>query len=938
VLDRSLGRGEIVILGTETENRRLKGGLAGIIFVLMTVCAPSNTDSAQRLPLDFRASDVSRNVEQSMPPHTGAGQTIEVARERRFAAGDRDGIPLRADSIGPSFNVGGGAVYGSAPGPQINGAIATNGAGYLVVWGDLRNGSWDLYGTRLAEDGSPLDSSGIAISIESGDQTGPALTYNGTCYFVVWQDSRNGSDDIYGARVTPDGLVLDPFGIPLVTAPIDVQSPDIAFDGLNQIVVWQDSSSGSYDVYALRIDGEGDAIDAGAIALTVNPEDQGHAAVGFNGADYLVVWQDRRNGTTDIYGTRVSAGGCVLDSAGIPVSLAEGDQKQPDIASSGGTSLVVWQDSRASFDEVYGARLDSQGAVLDPSGIPISTGYYEPWSPRASFDGANYLVVWDDWQDPYGVRAARVDTGGSVLDLGGVAISAAEGGWAPDMVFNGADYFLIWQDGACGSYDMFGARMSVELVPLDSAPTDISLATRDQRAPAVSYDGSNHLVVWTEHYCADADLRATRVGTDGTVLDQFGIAVSAAPGNQAQPALAFGITDYFVVWQDSRDGPYEYCDIYGTRVTPGGAVVDPSGIPISLHTMSQEEPDIAFDGVNYLVVWQKEVLGPISDIYGARVDVEGEILDPEGIAISDATDTQEYPAVAFDGVNYVVVWQDKRNGGRYDIYAARVGSDGAVIDTSGILVSDAAWSQKQPDVAFDGVNYLIAWHDQRNGYPPDIYAARLSTDGAVLDPSGIPVSTSPGGQTGVAVAFDGTNFLVGWKESGEGFSDTYVARISTDGIVLDPDGFPVSAADQNQLSPAISIGPSSLALIAYSSLTPEVYGSYRIWGNFIGSCAGHPGTADGHEARYLYQNWPNPFRGSTTISFSLPETCPFLLGIYSVNGQLVRSLREGKASGGLNRIEWDGNSDRGLRVAPGVYFCRMEAGAYAASRKMVVLE
>jgi hypothetical protein len=58
------------------------------------------------------------------------------------------------------------------------------------------------------------------------------------------------------------------------------------------------------------------------------------------------------------------------------------------------------------------------------------------------------------------------------------------------------------------------------------------------------------------------------------VLDASGIIVTSQLTNEDWSRVAFGGADYLVVWEDSRNGPY---DIYAARVTPGGAVIDPNG-------------------------------------------------------------------------------------------------------------------------------------------------------------------------------------------------------------------------------------------------------------------------------------------------------------------------------------------------------------------------
>jgi hypothetical protein len=83
---------------------------------------------------------------------------------------------------------------------------------------------------------------------------------------------------------------------------------------------------------------------------------------------------------------------------------------------------------------------------------------------------------------------------------------------------------------------------------------------------------------------------------------------------------------------------------------------------------------------------------------------------------------------------------------------------------------------------------------------------------------------------------------------------------------------------------------------------------------------------------------PNPFRDGTVISYNTPETAAVALKIFNVHGQAVCTVFDGTVSAGMHQITWDGRDDSGARVARGVYFCRMEAGAFTATEKLVFLE
>jgi hypothetical protein len=87
----------------------------------------------------------------------------------------------------------------------------------------------------------------------------------------------------------------------------------------------------------------------------------------------------------------------------------------------------------------------------------------------------------------------------------------------------------------------------------------------------------------------------------------------------------------------------------------------------------------------------------------------------------------------------------------------------------------------------------------------------------------------------------------------------------------------------------------------------------------------------------LAQNVPNPFNPVTTIAYDLPEAAEVTLAIFDVSGRCVRTLVRGRQPAGRHRAMWSGTDDAGRRVASGVYFYRLLAGANSATRKMVML-
>ena len=263
--------------------------------------------------------------------------------------------------------------------------------------------------------------------------------------------------------------------------------------------------------------------------------------------------------------------------------------------------------------------------------------------------------------------------------------------------------------------------------------------------------------------------------------------------------MAFDGTNYFVVWSDFRSGEvddfsFEYPDLFGARVSPTGAILDPTGIVIDSETFAGTVtfrgagpgPAVAFDGTNYFVVWGG----------GYRVSTAGVVLDPDPIQIFEFGGTSD---VVFDGTNYFVVGQQSSN----EIVGARVSTSGTVLDPSPIAIGRGGFifPNKGPSVSFDGTNYLIVWFRTISTGQYDIYGARVSSGGTLLDgppdeTGGIAISTAPNIQTNPSVAFDGTRYLVAWSDA-RGSGATFAARLSTTGSLLDgpPDtgGIPIGA-------------------------------------------------------------------------------------------------------------------------------------------------
>ena len=88
----------------------------------------------------------------------------------------------------------------------------------------------------------------------------------------------------------------------------------------------------------------------------------------------------------------------------------------------------------------------------------------------------------------------------------------------------------------------------------------------------------------------------------------------------------------------------------------------------------------------------------------------------------------------------------------------------------------------------------------------------------------------------------------------------------------------------------------------------------------------------------LLQNFPNPFNPQTTIGYQLPTSAQIRILIYDMKGRLVNTLVDAYQTAGHHSVTWDGSDRLGFRVSSGLYFARMEAGSYTATRKLNIVK
>lgn len=385
------------------------------------------------------------------------------------------------------------------------------------------------------------------------------------------------------------------------------------------------------------------------------------------------------------------------------------------------------------------------------------------------------------------------------------------------VVFGETDYLALWMSDRFG-FDIAGTRVS----PSGGLVGDPFVLTKDvnsQSEVALAFDGTNYLAVWADDRTGlNSDIYASRISRAGTLLDPQGIAIRVGVADQVSPEVFFDGTNFLVVWEERPLLPDGDSDILGARVSTAGVLLDSTPIAISTAVGDQRAPDVALNGSSWLVAWDDRRAGQDqADIYGARVAGDGTVLDPAGIPISTLPSNQRRPSIACDPADCLVVWGDTPNfivvGPHDGVDGARVAPNGTVLDPAGIPISVGPDLEVLPDLAFDGTNYLVVWLDR--SFPFDIrqlYGARVSPAGTKVGAARVRLAPLKQGMESASVAFTRTQYIVFWQRF-EG--DVHATRVTKGGLPLDLDSVRVAVSGVEDASPHAISAPGERATVAY---------------------------------------------------------------------------------------------------------------------------
>jgi len=424
-------------------------------------------------------------------------------------------------------------------------------------------------------------------------------------------------------------------GAAISTADDHQSNPSFASDGSGgAIIAWGSRVGANYDIYAQRVDNSGAVqwmTNGVTVCAAVNMQRlQELVPDGSGGA--IIVWEDRRTGSSDIYAQRVDSNGVPQwTTDGVTICAATGTQSQPRLVPDGsGGAIIAWEDQ--NLTEVYVQRVGHDGNVLwAANGIRVCATTSNQEAQQLVPDGSGGAILC--WRDD---RGANSDVYAQRMDGDGIRLWAADG----EVIANSSDLErdpLMMPDdsgGAMiaferqvspGNYDIYAQRInSSGVVQWTANGEPVCTAAQTQQAPYLVSDGSGGAIIAWYDYRDTVDYHIYAQRLNGSGAAQWttdGVAVCTAAGGQTnQRLVADESGGAIIVWQDFRSGSSE--DVYAQRIDSNGNLkLATNGIPVCATTVGQEEPEMISDGNGgAIITWQDLRAGGFWDVYAQRIN------------------------------------------------------------------------------------------------------------------------------------------------------------------------------------------------------------------------------------------------------------------------------------------------------------------------------
>ena len=597
-----------------------------------------------------------------------------------------------------------------AAGRQFDPRVATNGDIALVVWADMREGNWAIYGSRVDPGGNVLDPLGVRIV--DGFYL-DAVAWNGESFVVVVLTTvAFVSPDLTTITIRQLDLPRNTYRFVAMTTGTDVRFLFMAFSSGNAAIV----------------NSHGDVIDR-TVIWTV----PGFGWVGgANETSFLLIRNESPGGgaPSRTLSYRIDRDGNVLSSGDsrLPIDLITTGES---IAGGADGFLMIRTEGADTIRPVVAIyRLDLAGVFMS-SGELARGGSYS-WCLVVR-EESGYLVVWlantltgntQEFAANVGLdNVVTVRTERVLPSVTGLAVASSRG--RPFVTVSARNA------GAAADEDIF-VQVLPETLQLGQ-PHLVSISGTLQTYVGVAAGANGYALTWVEDGPDSlAHTYVRRFSESGTPQGEAPLPLFTGPRaldlSGMQATIVSNTETYLLGWRTAAGFVIRRLE------ARSGRWIDPEPIPLGM----SGRVALASNGNDAVAFGLDGRCGNTSCLATRRIALTGAPLLAPLVTIR-TLNVQLFVGdgvVGSDGTDYLAVWTEA-TGCPFEcgvwasrIYATRLRSDGTTLEQQPLqLTADYIYASNLT-IASSGGRYLVAWAD-----PNGAHGVRITGDGSVLDRS-----------------------------------------------------------------------------------------------------------------------------------------------------------------------------------------------------------
>lgn len=759
-------------------------------------------------------------------------------------------------------------------------------------------------------------------------------------------------------------------------------SPKVVMDeNKNITVIWNHYNSPWYDVYddyvrLQRFDQNGNAVGSNIQIsdYTTTSKKHRYSTIACSGENILCLWTDGRNNNDDIYGQVVDfSTGKVDGNYQVSLDFGCGIMNHPDVASDAeGNFVVVWEDNRNRTTDIY-ARLYNADGTPATDEFPLQyTDDHDEQEPRVDMnDNGLFVVSW--WHEPESgddpeIYARIFYANGSprtsafnVSQCGSSSFNDRDAYDHDIAISNSERVYAVWDTRPIYSvygcwFNPYGYRSGV-VVRMDETGGDY-FQSKGGLTPSVDVDDNDNVVVTWENKSSSSSnvVYAKHLDRNNNVTKS---AFAVCSSQSTDPRIAMHNSGFYaIVWEQSSG-------VYGQWFLADG---EPIQNAVMIHKYHEErllksapkEPDssqaaieseqldpnaglpvvaVGADSV-FTVIWSNFEKEADPDLHYQLFDLNGNTLFEPALAHLDVPGTSQiHSAVTRTNSINIFAWSDNRvkNKG-YNVFA-RIGE----------VAPQAGFTAMPPEgylpltVQFNNSTTGIA-----TDYQWDFGDGNMSVDAHpvhVYDSVGVYtvklIANGPGGADTLSRA----DYIIVSYEPPK-------ADFNADSTLSQP---PLTVQFEDRSTGDITswlwdFGDGDTSHVQNPRHTYTYEDSFTVSLTVTGPGGTNTDTKDDYIIVFdltgiteteplvpthfvLSQNYPNPFNPSTHMSFSVPEKSQVTVTVYDINGKSVDVLYHQIAEAGIHQLTWNASL-----LPAGTYIIKMVTGKHVESRKALLIK